>query len=295
MIRRIGYCFLWSGSIFVLWSVWLYCVAPVDALKDRVFYAPPYNQIVRQAGLGVADNLSLEQMPAALIFATIAQEDPDFINHHGIMPVNIYHNIIDHFRYGNHLRGGSTLTQQLVKNVFTGADHTLYRKYVEMIYSFRMEHDFTKEEIFTLYANIAETGPGVYGYQQAAELYFHKPASQLSDTESAFIVSNLPSPKKWSAWFRDGVADPMAFQRIDPLLNWTRIQMASYNADHLTESDKRQLFSVYMRAPGNFHRLMMSQWRDIQQLANRDTVQFILSYRQDNPAAVGTQAPSGHK
>lgn len=181
----------------------IYISAPVDELHGVVTYGPPFKSYLRQAGLGLPDNLTLKDMPADLVLALMVGEDTEFPYHHGVALDKIYQSIERHFRLGEPLIGNSCITQQLVKNVFTGADHSFLRKYIEIIYSFKMERHFSKAEIFTLYVNVVQVGPDSFGLKQAAKDYFGKPVKQLNTMEDSFIVASLPAPVTFTRWFRE--------------------------------------------------------------------------------------------
>jgi membrane peptidoglycan carboxypeptidase len=100
-----------------------------------------------------------------------------------------------------------------VKNVFTGGEKSLWRKYVEAVYSLRVEREFTKEEILLLYANLAQTGPGMYGYREASLAYFGVEPRELTEEQAVFIVSLLPDPVGRSEWIRQGKAMPERARR----------------------------------------------------------------------------------
>lgn len=272
--------------LFTTWSTWLYVTAPVDALRSRVTYLPPHSHTPREAGLGMPDNLHLADMPAPLIFATLYGEDITFATDHGVRPRKIARNLLAYAEHGGRLSGGSTITQQVVKNAFTGADRTLYRKYVEMIWALRMERDFTKEEIFTLYANMAEVAPGVYGYRAAAELYFHEEPRELTDVEAAFIVNNLPSPEKRTAWFREGTPDATAYERTYALLGNTRVLMARYGVRDVSADARSSLFSGYLR-DHSMRELSREEAIAVLGRSRRDAAQFVLSHWSGAPADVG--------
>jgi monofunctional biosynthetic peptidoglycan transglycosylase len=91
-------------------------------------------------------------------------------------------------------RGGSTLTQQLAKNLFLDGEKNLRRKLRELVYALELERVLTKEEILEIYLNVVEFGPEIYGIRQAAEEYFVKPPAGLTLIEAAYLASVLPAP-----------------------------------------------------------------------------------------------------
>ena len=264
-------------ALFVAWSMWLYATAPVDALRGRLVYLPPYSKAPREAGLGMPDNLQLRDLPESLIFATMVGEDIDFATDHGVRPNKIAKNVVEHLRNGGRLSGGSTLTQQVVKNAFTGTERTLSRKYVEAIYALRMEHDFTKEEIFTLYVNMAEVAPGTYGYRAGAELYFGKEPAALTDVEAVVLVNALPSPKKRAAWLREGTPDRTVLYRTYALLAQTRLVEGRYDVGVLSGTVKEHVFTDLLREREP-HDLTPDEVKDVLERSQRDAKAFVRAH-----------------
>jgi hypothetical protein len=153
---------------------------------------------VQQTGAAHPDwtRLSLAgHMPATVI----AAEDIGFGRHGGVDLAAITE-AIGAAQLGKPLRGGSTLTQQLAKNLFLNDERTLVRKLRELLYALNLEHMLSKDDILALYLNVVEFGPGLYGIKAAADAYFLKTPDQLSLAEAAFLASILPAPR--TAWVR---------------------------------------------------------------------------------------------
>ena len=104
-----------------------------------------------------------------------------------------------HNEHSRHLRGASTISQQVAKNLFCWSGRSYLRKAVEAWYTVLIEFFWPKQRILEVYANIAEFGDGIYGAEAAAQSFFGKPASALSLAESARLAAVLPNPKKYSA------------------------------------------------------------------------------------------------
>lgn len=122
-------------------------------------------------------------------------EDASFRRHHGFSEYHIRNSIRANLTEGRFVRGGSTISMQLAKNLFLGREKTLARKMQEVFLTWRLERWLTKNRILEIYANIVELGPGVFGFNSAAEYYFDERVSDLSTREMAFLVSILPGPK----------------------------------------------------------------------------------------------------
>ncbi len=142
-------------------------------------------------------------LPNALKQAVLAAEDPNFYGHRGFEPEAIRNAIAANYRARRFRRGGSTLSMQLVKNVFLSRRKTLARKIEEVILVWIMEQQqlVPKERLFEVYLNVIEWGPGVLGIGEAAHWYFGKPASQVTEEEAVWLASIIPSPKRFASWF----------------------------------------------------------------------------------------------
>lgn len=142
-------------------------------------------------------------MPNALRQAVLAAEDPNFYGHRGFEPEAIRNAIAANYLAGRFRRGGSTLSMQLVKNVFLSRRKTLARKLEEVLLVWMMEQQqiVPKERLFEVYMNVIEWGPGVLGIGEAAHWYFGKPVSQVTDDEAVWLASIIPSPKRFASWF----------------------------------------------------------------------------------------------
>jgi len=136
--------------------------------------------------------------PQVLRDALISIEDKDFYRHWGINVWRIagaaYHDI----ESGGKVQGGSTLTMQLARNLFLSPDRSFHRKIEEALLAIQIERRFTKEQIFTLYANQIFLGHGVYGFEAASEYYFRKPAKQLTLDEAALLAGLPKAPGYYS-------------------------------------------------------------------------------------------------
>lgn len=134
------------------------------------------------------------QLPIALV----AAEDQTFPLHHGF-DFKAIDKALAHNRRARRVRGASTISQQLAKNLFLWRGRSWLRKGLEAWYTVLLETLWPKSRILEVYANVVEFGDGVYGAEAAAQRYFHEPASALSAAESARLAAVLPSPRRYSA------------------------------------------------------------------------------------------------
>ncbi|MDD9915375.1 MAG: PBP1A family penicillin-binding protein, partial [Rhodospirillaceae bacterium] len=142
--------------------------------------------------------LRLADVPPQLVQAIVATEDRRFFEHSGFDPVALVRAMVANLRAGRVRQGGSTLTQQLAKNIFLKPDRTLRRKVQELLLAFWLEANFSKEQIFTLYINRVYLGSGTYGVDAAARRYFGKSARQVTLHEAAVLAGLLKAPSRYS-------------------------------------------------------------------------------------------------
>jgi 1A family penicillin-binding protein len=141
--------------------------------------------------------VELKDIPVYLIQATIAIEDAEFYNHHGLSFKGIFRAALQNLK-GNKLYGGSTITQQLVKNALLTPERTWQRKIKEVILSLLVETKFTKDEILKMYLNEVGYGGAAYGVEEASQLYFDKSVGELNLAEAALLAGLPVSPTSFS-------------------------------------------------------------------------------------------------
>lgn len=140
----------------------------------------------------------LEAISPHLKLAVIAIEDSNFYHHKGVNPSSIVRAMIVNFQSGKVVEGASTLTMQLVKNVFLSHKRAFSRKLAEAVLAIRVEQVFTKDEILEMYLNNIYWGHNNYGAETAAQSYFNKPASQLNLAEAAMMAGIIQAPEIYS-------------------------------------------------------------------------------------------------
>lgn len=130
--------------------------------------------------------------------AVIASEDQAFPDHSGFDWKNIKKAMAYNKRKPNRIRGASTISQQVAKNVFLWQDRSKIRKGLEAYFTFMIELVWGKKRILEVYLNVIEMGKGIFGTEAAAQAYFNKSAPALSRTEAAMIAACLPNPKRYT-------------------------------------------------------------------------------------------------
>jgi len=138
----------------------------------------------------------LARVSRHLIAAVVANEDPKFFGHEGIDWTAVKESVESNVKKGRFARGGSTITQQLAKNLYFTTRKSVTRKLREVIVTRWLEEDLTKRRILEVYLNVIEWGDGVYGCEAAAQRYYRKSAADLDATEAAGLAAMIPSPRR---------------------------------------------------------------------------------------------------
>ncbi|WP_201863614.1 transglycosylase domain-containing protein [Microvirga soli] len=172
-----------------------------DWLKTQdlaVTFLDRYGQEVGRRGLNLDDSYKLEDFPDHLIKAALATEDRRFYDHWGIDPFGTLRALIVNAQGGGVVQGGSSITQQLAKNLFLTNERSLERKIKEAFLAIWLEFHLTKDEILKHYLDRAYMGGGAHGAVAAAEYYFGKPAKDLTLAESAMLAGLFKAPTKYA-------------------------------------------------------------------------------------------------
>ena len=149
-------------------------------------------------GVSAGAPVRLADLPNHVPNAILALEDRNFRHHVGVNPISVGRAFLVNAAEGEVRQGGSTITQQLAKNLFLSSEKTMKRKIQELMLAFWLEHRFTKDEILTLYLNRVYFGAGAYGVDAASHRYFGKPARDLSVSEAAVLAGLLKAPSRYA-------------------------------------------------------------------------------------------------
>jgi len=182
-------------------------LAPVPAIIGLSIVQPPLTAVMAQQTMARMFNgqrpilprhsaVSRDKISPNLRRAVLASEDDRFYLHNGIDFVEI-DNALERRRRGGKLRGASTLTQQVAKNLFLWNGRSYVRKGLEVYITLWLEVILSKERILDIYLNLAEWGPSIYGAEAAARAHYGKGAATLTRDESARLAAILPSPRRW--------------------------------------------------------------------------------------------------
>lgn len=214
------------GGAYYVWS----SIPDVAPLKDHfakvTYHGPkePFEVSLQKAR--PPGYVGLGQVSRVAVGAVVVSEDWAFYQHKGYDPNQIREAAREAWEAGAPVRGASTITQQVAKNVFLSQERTLARKLKELWLATRLEETVGKKKILETYLNVAEWGPGVFGIGAAARHYFKKAASELTAKEGAFLAMLLPSPKRYSQSFRKKRLTEYAQRTVDDIL--FKMQQAGY-------------------------------------------------------------------
>ena len=169
------------------------------------------------------DYVDLKDISPHAALAVIASEDQLFPDHNGFDVKSIKKALDTNTKKTSRLRGASTISQQVAKNVFLWQGRSWLRKGLEVYFTFMIENIWGKKRILEVYLNVAEMGKGIFGVEAAAQKYFKKPAKKLTRAESAKIAACLPNPKKYT------VNPPSSY--INKRYPWVVLQMNNLKDD----------------------------------------------------------------
>lgn len=195
---------IWQYTYRTILTLWFLSIASVVLLKYVPVYFTPL--MILRSCQSILDGktprndkkwVSLDEISKNLTIACIASEDNLFMQHNGFSERAIKQAIAERLE-GKRIRGGSTISQQTAKNVFTFCTRTWFRKGIETYYTILIELIWGKERIMEVYLNIVELGNGIYGAEAASQHYWGIPASKLSKAQSALMAAALPNPRHYS-------------------------------------------------------------------------------------------------
>ena len=193
---------LWSLLRRLLVTIGLcFLVISITATLVLRWFDPPGSafiwQSLFQGETAVHQWRPLSQISQQLALMVIAAEDQRFPDHHGFDLAEIQNAVSDSIQ-GDRLRGASTITQQVAKNLFLWRSHSLPRKVLEAWFTIWIELFWSKQRILEVYLNVAEFGPNVYGAQAASSRYFKIAAKDLDRGQAALMAAVLPNPRQFS-------------------------------------------------------------------------------------------------
>ena len=203
LIKWLFLIFIWLVlflSIAVTWS--LLNLPETESIQisrqPSITFLDKEGRIIASYGDIYGQSIQYENLPKNLVNAVIVTEDKRFFFHPGIDIKGIVRAAIVNLKSGRIVQGGSTITQQLAKNLFLTPERSFTRKLHELILSFWLEIRFTKQQLLSIYLNRVYLGSGTYGVQAASEKYFNKKVEELNLYECALIASLLKAPSRYN-------------------------------------------------------------------------------------------------
>ena len=203
LIKWLLLLFIWLAlfsSIAVTWS--LLNLPETESIQisrqPSITFLDKDGRIIASYGDVYGQSIQFSDLPENLINAVIVTEDKSFFSHPGVDFRGVIRAAYTNIKKRRIVQGGSTITQQLAKNLFLTPERSFTRKLHELILSFWLEMRFSKEQILSIYLNRVYLGSGTYGVQAASEKYFNKKVEDLSLYESAVIASLLKAPSKYN-------------------------------------------------------------------------------------------------
>lgn len=194
------------GGLFLLWAIRLE-IPSFDVFEERVVIESTkiYDRSGKVLLYDVFSNVKRRVVPFGMIAkdiknATVAIEDSDFYNHRGVKVEAIFRALLANIGSGSIQQGGSTITQQLIKNSLLSSERRLERKIREVALAIKMEKAFSKEEILSLYLNEIPYGGNVYGVEEAAQTFFAKSAAEVTLAEAAYLAAITKAPTYFSPY-----------------------------------------------------------------------------------------------
>lgn len=169
-------------------------------------------------------------IPGLLKNAVRVSEDVDFYHHEGIDFFELKESIRRNLEKGKKARGGSTITQQLAKNLFLSTEKSYYRKLKEMVIAGKLEKHLSKDRIFAIYLNVIEFGNGIFGVEAGAQYFFNKPVNRLSLNEIIRLVSVIPKPLKVTPLSNSNYLKWRANLLLERLVQYDYISDSQYRA-----------------------------------------------------------------
>jgi penicillin-binding protein 1A len=205
--RLVYWCFvlaIWGGIAAAGISVYYGAKMPAAttwAIPDRapnIKIVSVDNQLIANRGMSGGEAISLREMSPYIPEAVVAIEDRRFYSHFGVDPIGLARAMLTNVMGGRFSQGGSTLTQQLAKNLFLTPDRTLERKVQEVLLALWLEQKHTKDQILEMYLNRVYFGSGAYGVEAASRRYFGKSAREVTLPEAALLAGLLKAPSRLS-------------------------------------------------------------------------------------------------
>lgn len=238
----LGACVL-LGLVLVYFASQLPDIRALDTIKKQqgITIESADGHIIANYGDVYGTYVPYDQIPKSLVYAVIATEDRRFFSHHGVDFFGIARAMVTNIMHRRLVQGGSTVTQQVAKNVFLTPERSIKRKLQEVLLAFWLEARFSKKEIMAIYLNRVYLGGGAFGIDAASHRYFNKSAHDLNLYESASLAGLLKAPSRYSPAANSDRAKARVHQ---VLLNMV-------DAGYLKEKDVMPTINNYEKSPSH--------------------------------------------
>lgn len=181
-------------------ALWQALPSPARILNSPSFYRANFKQPDKpiQIERSKVNYSHYRQIPDTLKFAILYLEDGNFYRHRGFDSFEIKRALHEHLRQGKRLRGASTISQQVAKNLYLSPERSFQRKLLEALITIKIENSLSKEQIMELYVNIIDWGENIIGLKSASQFYFDRHPHELTAKQSAFLAAIIPNPARLS-------------------------------------------------------------------------------------------------
>ncbi len=181
-------------------------ILQILSMESTVFYSDGKSKVGNFYEGQHRDYVPYDSIPPILVQSLVAAEDHNFFQHKGIDPKAIAYAMLDNLKHGSFRRGGSTLTQQTAKNLFNRRGRTFSGKFRELINAYRLERNFSKQEILEFYLNQFFVSGNGHGVRIAARYFFNKDLANLNLLECAFIAGSVKGPNQYNPFIQETAA-----------------------------------------------------------------------------------------
>jgi membrane peptidoglycan carboxypeptidase len=252
-----GLCLFFFGSMIVAVGVG-YAMVGVPSeenaaalSQNNVYYWADGSQMVATGAGQNRQNVTIDRIPKEMQYAVISAENKTFYKDSGVDPMGIARALANMARGGD-TQGGSTITQQFVKNTYLSQDQTISRKFKEMFISIKVGTKLTKHEILQGYLNTSYYGRGAYGIQAAAQTYYGKDAVDLNASECAFLAALLKGPTYFDPAGNENI-DPTATRKANlerSKVRWSWILGEMRKDKRISEAEYQEAIKEYPKPQG---------------------------------------------
>lgn len=222
-----------AGVLFVLSRVPL--PDAVVPAQTTFLYASDGSRLATLTGRENRISVPLKTVPKVVINAVLATEDRSFYEHGGVDPLGIVRATVNDLR-GGRLQGGSTLTQQYVKNTYVGRERTVWRKLKEAVLAVKLERELTKDDLLERYLNTVYFGRGAYGVQAASQAWFGKDVADLGLREASYLAGLIRAPE-----LADVARNPETATKRRHLTLRAMVETKTIDRDDMTDVERQDI------------------------------------------------------